>query len=254
MSPTERAFRRFRRFRIWQQSLLVVAAAVLCTELLTLAFYALYFSDRLVLDVLFSALITVMIATPFSMVFLTQTAKVEHLVEELRLASLTDHLTRLANRREFMSTVRPYLNSAATPQSEGVLLFIDADHFKSVNDTYGHAAGDSVLVNLAEIIDSSVRKGDIAARVGGEEFAVFLPRAEVPLATIVAERIRLQARELGSELGLAADAVSVSIGIARHKPGQDLVGLLQVADRALYIAKNGGRDRVVCDEVLSSAA
>lgn len=254
MNLAEQFFNGLRRLTIWRQALVVTAGAVLCSEILTFAFYALFFADRLVLDLALSAVITVLVAFPFSLVFLTQAGKVEQLNEELRRTSRTDHLTRLANRREFMTSVGAVLKSGTEPGGAGALLYIDADRFKQINDTYGHAAGDGVLVALAEIIGSSVRRRDIAARIGGEEFAVFLRQADVHVAFRVAERIRAQARGIGPALGLSAASVSVSIGIAVHGSGEELEDVLRAADRSLYIAKRNGRDAVICGEVLSAAA
>lgn len=254
MGLAERLFTRLRQLQIWQQSLIVTGSAVICADSLTLAFYSIFFADRLVLDLVLSAIITVIVAFPISLVFLTQAAKVERLAEELRQASQTDHLTRLANRREFMTSVGKSLTGTPHPRGAGTLLYIDADRFKHINDTHGHAAGDNVLVKLAEIIGSSVRKGDIAARIGGEEFAVFLHGANVNAAFTVAERIRSHSHGIGRALGLPGDQVSVSIGIALHRSGQDLEDVLRAADRSLYVAKNNGRDMVVCDEALPVAA
>lgn len=254
MGLMERLYKRLRRLRIWQQALVVTAGAVFCSDLLTLGLYSVFFADRLLLDLVLTALITVIVAFPISLVFLTQAAKVERLAEELRHASQTDHLTRLANRREFMSSVGTFLAADVSPGGAGTLLFIDADRFKRINDTYGHAVGDEVLVKLAGIIGSCVRQRDIAARVGGEEFAVFLRDANVDVAFVVAERIRMHARGIGPLLGLSGDAVSVSIGIAAHRPGQELEDVLRAADRSLYIAKNNGRDMVVCGKTVSAAA
>ena len=254
MGQTERLFVRMRRLKIWQQSLIVTAGAVFCSGSLTLFFYWLFFADRLLLDLFLSAVITVIITLPVSHVFLTQATKVVRLADELRRASQTDHLTRLANRREFMDSVGTYLETVTKIGGAGALLYIDADRFKRVNDTYGHAVGDEVLVKLADIIGSSVRQRDIAARIGGEEFAVFLRDASVEAAFNVAERIRAYARDVGPALDLSADSVSVSVGVATHLPGQELEDLLRAADRALYIAKNQGRDMVVCDKAVPAAA
>lgn len=251
---TQRLFKRLRRLPVWFQSILVTVFAIVGADALTFAFYWFFFQDRLLLDLVLTAIITIAVATPMSLVFLDQLTKLEALVSELRHASRTDHLTRIANRREFMSTVGPALLEVPDAGSAGALLFIDADRFKHINDTYGHAVGDKVLVALAEQIGDCIRRQDIAARIGGEEFAAFLIDADNIQAHRVAERIRTKVYGIGTRLGLSSDAVSVSIGIAIHEPGEDLESVLREADRSLYVAKNEGRNRIAANRILSSAA
>lgn len=247
-------FERFRKLPLWLQSLVVTIVAVIGADTLTLGFYGLFFSDRLALDLVLTAIITVIIAYPITWLFLGQSAQVSRLAEELREVSQTDHLTRLANRREFMVSVGAMLAESQSLEGAGVLLFIDADHFKRINDTYGHGVGDEVLIGLGAIIRDSVRQSDVAARIGGEEFAVFLHNAESAVAHAVAERIRMQAHHISRTMDLEEAGVTVSIGIARHRKGQGLEDVLRAADRSLYVAKKNGRDRIVQDVFLTSAA
>lgn len=247
-------FERFGKLRLWQQSLVVTVAAVIGSDMLTLGFYSVFFADRLVLDLILTTIITVIVAYPIALLFLGQAAEVSRLAEELREASQTDHLTRLANRREFMASVGDMLAQSRNPGGAGTLLFIDADHFKQINDTYGHGVGDEVLIALGQVIRDSVRQADVAARVGGEEFAVFLHNADVAVAQTVAERIRTQAHHISQTMEMDRVGITVSIGIARHSKGQGLEDVLRAADRSLYIAKEQGRDRIVQDIVLSPAA
>jgi diguanylate cyclase (GGDEF)-like protein len=247
-------FERFKNLRLWQQSLAVTAGAVLGADALTLCFYSLFFADRLVLDLVLTTLITVIVALPTSWLFLGQSVKVSRLAEELREASQTDDLTRLANRRKFMMSVSAMLGGSRAAAGAGVLLFIDADHFKQINDTYGHGVGDEVLIALGQVIRDSVRQDDVAARIGGEEFAVFLYDADLAIAQTVAERIRTHAHHISRTMDLEEVGVTVSIGVARHRKGQGLEDMLRAADRSLYAAKKDGRDRIVHDIHLSSAA
>jgi len=247
-------FERFRKLRLWQQSLAVTVGAVIGADALTLCFYSIFFADRLILDLVLTAIITIIVALPISWLFLGQSAKVSRLAEELREASQTDDLTRLANRREFMTSVTAMLGGSQAATGAGILLFIDADHFKRINDTYGHGVGDEVLIALGEVIRDSVRQDDVAARIGGEEFAVFLHDADPAVAQTVAERIRTHAHHISRTMDLEEVGVTVSIGIARHRKGQGLEDVLRAADRSLYVAKKNGRDRIVHDIVLSSAA
>jgi len=154
-----------------------------------------------------------------------------------REASLTDPLTGLGNRRALDS---------ATPSGTYALISLDLDHFKAVNDTFGHAAGDAVLTNVSQVLTSSLRHGDAVFRLGGEEFLVVLPDTEEGAALAIAERIRASVRALDLH-GLAPDGyVTTSQGITTvydADPG-DFTRALEDADHALYLSKATGRDKV----------
>ncbi len=157
--------------------------------------------------------------------------------------ALTDELTGLANRRAFDHHLER-LTAAAARGSQFALLMLDIDHFKQVNDTYGHAAGDRVLQELARVLQSRIRVSDIAARIGGEEFAVLLPRAVAVDGVRVAEALRTAIADCPIEAGKQTLRVTVSIGVADSSA--DGV-VLEAADAALYAAKAGGRNLVVRD-------
>jgi diguanylate cyclase (GGDEF)-like protein len=159
--------------------------------------------------------------------------------------ALTDELTGLPNRRALHRAV------AATPEGLGALLALDLDHFKAVNDTHGHAAGDMVLKHLAHVISGSLRDGDLAARTGGEEFSLWLPGAGMTVATEVAERIRAAVAAARANWQGNVVALTCSIGVAVcPESATQTQNLAALADAALYRAKHGGRNRV---EVASSA-
>jgi len=168
-------------------------------------------------------------------------AEAERKLEEM---ATTDALTGLKNRRKFDSVIDVEWRRAMRAKTPVALLMIDADHFKAYNDTYGHQAGDQVLVGIAICISDSVsRAGDCAARYGGEEFAVLLPNTSATDAFKVAEAIR------GKVQGWSDDQTSstVSCGIASLVPavGMDWTVLVAAADKALYAAKAGGRNQSV---------
>ena len=156
-----------------------------------------------------------------------------------------DHLTGAASRRAFFAFAERELARAERHGSELGLLLVDADHFKRVNDTFGHGVGDLVLRDLVERTGQVIRKIDYCARLGGEEFAVLLPQADSGTVLAVAERLR-GAVERAPQLGPAAAGVAytVSIGAAMLQRGESLAGLMARADAALYAAKAGGRNRV----------
>ncbi|HEY3329419.1 MAG TPA: GGDEF domain-containing protein [Capsulimonadaceae bacterium] len=160
------------------------------------------------------------------------------------LASI-DPLTGLRNRRGFMQVGEAVVTLAARHDKPVSLLMCDIDHFKNVNDTFGHDVGDRVLEAVAFAIQSGLRENDIAGRLGGEEFAILLGDTDISGAETVAEHIRDAVSRIDQPLGLSS-TVTVSIGIAdRHEGAPDLKSLLRLADEALYKAKHSGRNRWV---------
>lgn len=170
------------------------------------------------------------------------------LEEQLRDLATKDSLTEAYNRRHFLERAEEELRRAERHQRALSLCMIDADHFKTVNDQFGHAAGDVVLRELARICRSHLRANDILARVGGEEFTLLLPETPLSGAQVVAERIRV---ELGSSTMRSPEGralrITASFGVAEWQKGENLDDLLRRADRALYAAKDAGRNRVVVD-------
>lgn len=160
---------------------------------------------------------------------------------------LTDMLTGCLNRRGFERALKDTLRSGLRRHRDLSLLAIDVDHFKSINDTAGHLAGDTVLRDLAELLRESSRVGDVVARVGGEEFVILLPETDVETAGVVAERLIERVRGHTFRAMRLRQRVSVSVGIACERISDLHMGgsLRARADEALYVAKNLGRDRVV---------
>jgi diguanylate cyclase (GGDEF)-like protein len=155
----------------------------------------------------------------------------------------TDALTGLPNRRHLLDTSRRMAAQASRTKSPLSVLMLDLDHFKFINDRYGHGRGDEVLSAVGQVLRQTVRESDFAGRYGGEEFLVLLPATDERGARTMAERIRLAVRTITTP-GLDRQ-VTVSIGIgALPEHAVDADGLERAADRALYLAKNNGRDRV----------
>lgn len=173
--------------------------------------------------------------------------KVAAQAELVRLAA-TDPLTGLSNRRVLDSRLDEEWLRARRNGSPLSVLFVDVDHFKGFNDTYGHAAGDEVLTAVAECIDSVVRRAvDLVARYGGEEFAVVLPETPAEGAAAVAEKIRRKVQGMKLSFGASEHGtVTVSVGCATCLPAQggSASGLMAAADAQLYAAKSAGRNRV----------
>lgn len=165
---------------------------------------------------------------------------------DLRREAETDPLTKLANRRGFDTRADSLLQACAVNVVPIAVLMIDIDHFKVVNDTYGHDGGDVVLCAVAALLESRIRSIDLLARFGGEEFTVLMPGADLAAAFNRAEALRAAIAELAVTIGPGVvGGVTISIGVAQHNGS--LFESLQRADVALYLAKNNGRNRVVCD-------
>jgi two-component system cell cycle response regulator len=161
--------------------------------------------------------------------------------------AITDALTGLHNRRYMERHIGTLVEQAASRDQPLALLMLDVDHFKVINDSYGHDAGDEVLREFALRIRKSIRGLDLACRYGGEEFLVIMPETDMSAAALVAERLR---RGIASEAfaiqgGARAIDVTISVGIAALRGGDDPGSVLKRADEALYRAKRDGRNRVV---------
>jgi diguanylate cyclase (GGDEF)-like protein len=168
----------------------------------------------------------------------------------------TDSLTGVYNRRTFKELSEPLLSRARRARTPVSLLILDIDHFKRVNDTHGHMAGDEVLEHFAELVRKCLRKEDLLARYGGEEFVVLLPGTAKPAAAALAERIREQVADTRLHAGNDDVRVTVSVGVAgecgEQLPALDVI--LGRADEALYAAKAAGRNRVITLELPLQAA
>jgi diguanylate cyclase (GGDEF)-like protein len=165
--------------------------------------------------------------------------------EETRRLAITDPLTGVFNRRTFIELAERELARSRREASALSLMILDLDHFKQVNDTFGHLAGDDVLVAFTALVRDRVRRGDLVVRYGGEEFCVLLPATSLPAAVALAERIR--AATAASVLTPRPVRITVSIGVTAYTGGREvtLEALLGRADEALYRAKDEGRNRVV---------
>lgn len=188
--------------------------------------------------------------------------KIKHLQDSLRESnrqlerlSHTDPLTGLANRRSFIDTLLREFERSQRGNLPLALIMVDADHFKQINDHYGHLLGDQVLIALAEALQHFMRPYDTAARFGGEEFAVILPATDLDQALLVAGRLRERVAARLFTGALEGLQVTVSLGVAALPHPRILTPeqLLHAADTALYQAKHNGRDRVEAFPLLPSS-
>jgi two-component system, cell cycle response regulator len=164
--------------------------------------------------------------------------------------AITDALTGLHNRRYMESHLATLVEQASMREKPLAVLVLDIDYFKSVNDTYGHQAGDDVLREFAQRLKKSIRGIDLACRYGGEEFVVVMPETDMAIATMVAERLRrrIASEPFAIEGGTGSVEVTISVGLAARFSAADCAAsVLKRADQALYRAKRDGRNRVVAD-------
>jgi diguanylate cyclase (GGDEF)-like protein len=164
---------------------------------------------------------------------------------ELQRMATTDDLTELPNRRQFFVRLSEEIRRAERFPERGLsVAIVDADHFKQVNDTYGHAAGDVVLKAIAATCRAATRSIDAACRIGGEEFAIIMPETNLAAAIAVCERLRRRVHAMEIPVGEQSLRITVSVGVAEFQIGFDADRLLAEADRLLYRAKEAGRNAV----------
>jgi diguanylate cyclase len=156
--------------------------------------------------------------------------------------SLTDPLTGLPNRREFNERLEERMSAWNRRREVFSLLILDVDHFKKLNDRYGHLAGDQVLASLGGTLRGAIRREDAIARYGGEEFAILLPNTTTEQAALVAQKVREAASRTAVNYNQQSIAVTVSGGLATIQPNERVETLIQRADAALYAAKEAGRN------------
>ncbi len=176
-------------------------------------------------------------------------------IRSIQSEALTDGLTGVANRKHFDQFMDETLKACAEAELPSCLVIGDVDHFKSFNDQWGHQVGDTVLKLVAGILSANVKGRDLVARYGGEEFAIILPDTTLPDSVKLADRLRaeiakrrLTKRHTNETIG----HVTISFGVAQLRPGEDAGAAIERADRALYRAKDTGRNRVVGETELES--
>jgi diguanylate cyclase (GGDEF)-like protein/PAS domain S-box-containing protein len=171
----------------------------------------------------------------------------KRLEDELRRLATTDALTGVATRGHFLESAQLEIERTQRYQRPLSVMMLDIDHFKSINDSHGHAAGDMAIRKVVGVLKQLLRGEDLVGRLGGEEFGVLLPETDIARATIVADRIREQIAALHIVNGENRIALTVSIGLTEYRHGDATIdALLLRADMALYDAKRGGRNRTVC--------
>lgn len=162
--------------------------------------------------------------------------------------AMTDRLTGVGSRAYFDQRLSEQIDHARRYKLPLTLVMLDVDHFKAVNDTYGHQAGDQVLAGVGALLRGSVRLSDVAARYGGEEFALILPFTDVEGAWVLADRLRISIQEWSLIMSEGVVQVTASFGLAQLREGGSAKDLIAAADMALYQAKRNGRNQVQIEE------
>lgn len=226
---------------VWQRTALILAVSTLGSWVMSnLVMMSLNEGMNTVGTVLALCMPTAL-GGPILLFLQMRSAQLREANRKLELLASTDWLTDCLNRRAFTSRVS---SSLGQTDGYGTLLVVDADHFKTVNDRFGHERGDEVLQLIAGAIRDSVRDGDLVGRIGGEEFGVFLRDAGHDVASGAAERIRAAVNALFVTSEGIAQRLSVSIGGAVCAGDSGFSELFRIADRRLYEAKHAGRNRV----------
>ncbi len=184
--------------------------------------------------------------------WLDELARLKRDVEDLKLQAIIDPLTGLFNYRHFQQVMDTEMQRTVRTSHATTLVLIDLDHFKAVNDQWGHEAGNVALKTAAHLFQQQLRQFDIVCRYGGEEFAVILPHTPLPIAFNVAERLRKQLELVEIEVEDGQFSLTASFGVAEFKPEGDYnqTLLINQADQALYQAKEQGRNQVCAAERL----
>lgn len=244
--------------RIYVKVAIVTAIAVIATQVLSHSIRALLDMPADGLTNTLATLLPIVVTIPISLYVFRQTAKLDRAYaalvaanEALARKASRDQMTGLLNRESFLGQV----DVTRLLPAGGTLLIIDADHFKAVNDRFGHPTGDEALIRIAAAIAESIRKGDLTGRIGGEEFSAFLTGADRPEALRVAQRLRaaVEAIDFRSLTGEVI-RLTVSVGGAVAGKENNLGDLMREADGCLYEAKRGGRNRVTIETGLAIAA
>ena len=174
-----------------------------------------------------------------------RTRDLEEANKKLDLISKTDELTGLPNRREMNETIANEICRVQRTHKPFCFIFIDIDHFKNINDTYGHACGDVILKSVSQTIRTLLRKYDVFARYGGEEFLTLLPETDLEGAEVVAERFRKKIERMTVHYADFSIKVTITLGVARYDDRLGADRSIQMADKALYEGKESGRNRVI---------
>lgn len=218
-----------------KRAALIFVGAFVAVECIVLFYYSVFDHDRVVSELIISAAITMVAGIPAVVLLTYQSIRVALLNERLAFLSATDQMTGLLNRQTFLDRLALHLHAHGRTKPAGAFAYIDADRFKLLNDRFGHEFGDEVIVFVADRIRAVMRPGDLCARLGGEEFGVFLRDVGAEEGAALAERLRKEVELEGLAFNKPGSSISVSVGMAIHRPGLSAMELMREADRSLML-------------------
>lgn len=226
----------------------VMGVALILAEIAVFFIYSWLEPEAMTRRMSVTAVVTILVSYPIGYYIHQQNAKLQQLTKELARIASTDQMSGLLNRTSFLQAVEGALHTPLGGPTAGSFLFIDVDHFKKLNDRFGHCVGDDAIKLIADIIKETPAKDSIVGRMGGEEFGLFLPHANKKEAISIAENVRRRVRRLIFDKGPIRQQISVSIGLSMHHAGQSLSAFVQQADERMYLAKAQGRNRVAYED------
>lgn len=227
----------------------VMVTAVIMAELAAFLIYSVIEPENLMRRLIVTGVIASAVAFPIGYYITNQKRKLAKLSRELAYIASMDQMSGLLNRSTFMHAVDEQLHTPKAGATAGSFLFVDVDHFKSLNDRFGHAVGDDTIKAIGEVIRDFKDQEVVAGRIGGEEFGVFVPNANKKAAISIAENLRRKVRKIVVKDEKNEQKISVSIGISMHKAGQSLTEVVKKADECMYQAKAEGRNRVIFEDL-----
>ena len=230
------------------RSFLLSILIVIFTQLVNAYFVETFVGGDRIQDAIVTFKITCVVAIPFSLFVFLLNARSDVAANYFRLLSRTDHLTGLLNRRAFMDALQDSSKKELSATDSRALLVIDLDHFKQVNDDYGHDAGDAVLYQVADLFRANLRADDVVARLGGEEFVIALSRGTARETWNVAQRLREAVEQNAFEYDGQEMRLTISLGIVRYNFDENLESAMRQADLLTYQSKKDGRNRISCNE------
>ncbi len=237
-----------KRRQIIARSLLLMVAIVVFAQGANAYMISPLEPDARLADSIMTLKVTLIVGAPFTLYVNLLQARADLATEHFRILSRTDPLTGLLNRRAFLDLLKRRSDKHEAGHKENALLILDLDHFKKVNDDHGHDAGDSTLIQLAELFRANLRADDIVARLGGEEFAVALSRSSPRETSQVAQRLRKSVEDHPFLFDRRTIRMTVSIGLVRYSDADDLESAMRKADLLAYKSKKNGRNRVSYDD------
>lgn len=228
------------------RSLLLSVIIVIIAQFVNAYFVETMVGDNSFTDAMVTLKVSSTVALPFSIFVFLLLARSDMAAGHFRLLSRTDHLTGLLNKGAFIDTLEDRSKKHSGTMDSRALLTIDLDHFKQINDAYGHDGGDAVLRQIADLFHSSLRAHDVVARLGGEEFAIALSRSTARETWDVAQRLCQKVEQNIFEYEGQEIRLTISIGIVCYGGDVNLETVMRQADQLTYQSKKDGRNRISC--------